>query len=58
MKARQTEEEMGRQHQEMDREWTCLEFAKSQRGVEKKGEMEGNGCEIKKIMWCPNDPRG
>ena len=33
-KTRQTEEEVGRQHQGMDR----LEFAKSQRAVEKRGK--------------------
>ena len=33
-KTKQTEEEVGRQHQGMDR----LEFAKSQRAVEKRGK--------------------
>ena len=28
------------------REWTGVEFAKSQRAVEKRGEMEETGCEI------------
>ena len=41
-KTRQTEEEMGRQHQE----WTSLEFAKSQRAVENREKMEKTGCEI------------
>ena len=39
-----TEEEVGRQH---IREWTGLEFAKSQRAVENRGEKkEEIGCEI------------
>ena len=28
------------------REWTGLEFAKSQRAVENRGKMEQTGCEI------------
>ena len=43
----QTEEEVGRQHQE----WTGLEFAKSQRAVENRGKMEETGCE--KICGAP-----
>ena len=34
------------------REWTGLEFAKSQRAVE---NTEKNGEDW---LWCPNDPRG
>ena len=41
-KKRQTEEEVGRNM----REWTGLEFAKSQRAVENRD------------LWCPNDPCG
>ena len=41
-KTRQTEEEVGRQHQGMG---TCLEFAKSQRAVENRKEW-GNWCEV------------
>ena len=37
------------------REWTGLEFPKSQRAVENREKMEETGC---KIMWCPNDPHG
>ena len=28
------------------REWTCLEFAKSQRAVENRGKMEETSCKI------------
>ena len=39
------------------REWTGLEFAKSQRAVENREKMEKTGCEI--ICGAPcNDPRG
>ena len=37
------------------REWTCLEFVKSQRAVENRGKwrkLVGNH------LWCPSDPRG
>ena len=37
------------------REWTGLEFAKSQRAVENKKD-EGNW--LRNHLWCPNDPRG
>ena len=42
-KARQTEEEVARQH---IREWTGLEFAKSQRAVDNREKMEEAGREI------------
>ena len=48
---RQTEEEVGRQI----REWTDLEFAKSQRAVENTG-MEETGCEV--ICGAPTTPCG
>ena len=41
-KTRQTEEEV----EDNIREWTGLEFGKSQRAVEKKEKMEETGCEI------------
>ena len=37
------------------REWTGLEFAKSQMAVE-RGENGGNW--LQNHLWCPNDPRG
>ena len=46
-KTRQTQEEVGRQHQE----WTGLEFAKSWRAVQNRGKMEETGCE--KICGAP-----
>ena len=50
-KKRQTEEEVGRQHQEMDRP----EFGKSQRAVENREKWRKP---VAKPSWCPNDPRG
>ena len=41
-KTRQTEEEVGRQNQGMDR----LGVRQSQRAVENRGKMEQTGCEI------------
>ena len=41
-KTRQTEEEVGRQHQEMDRPEVC-QVAK---GSEEQGKVEETGCEI------------
>ena len=38
------------------REWTCLEFAKSQRAVENRGKMEETSCKI--ICGGPKDSRG
>ena len=37
------------------REWTCLEFGKSQRAVE---NMEKLSIWLQNHLWCPNDPRG
>ena len=37
------------------REWTGLEFAKSQRAVENR---ENGGKWLRNHLWCPNDPRG
>ena len=37
------------------REWTGLEFAKSQRAVENR---ENGGNWLRNRLWCPNDPRG
>ena len=50
-KIRQTEEEVGRNI----REWTSLEFGKSQRAVE---NVEKWRKLVAKSLWCPNDPRG
>ena len=49
-KTRWTEEEVGRQHQEMDRP----EVRKVPEGGGEHRKMDESGCEI---MWCPNDPR-
>ena len=46
-KTRQTEEE--------DRDWTGLEFGRSQRVVENRGNGENW---LRNHLWCPNDPRG
>ena len=37
------------------REWTGLEFAKSQRAMENRGKWRKLAV---KHQWCPNDPRG
>ena len=37
------------------REWTGLEFAKSQRAVENRGNGENW---LQNHLWCPNDSRG
>ena len=37
------------------REWTGLEFAKSQRAVENREKWRKL---VVKSLWCPNDPRG
>ena len=51
-KTRQTEEEVGRQHQGMDRPGV--------RPVpESSGEQEKNGENwLQNHLWCPNDPQG
>ena len=41
-KTRQTEEEVGRQHQEMDRPGVC----KAPEGSGEQGKMEETGCKI------------
>ena len=38
------------------REWTGLEFSKSQRAVENGEKNEGNW--LRNHPWCPNDPQG
>ena len=38
------------------REWTGLEFAKSQRVMENRGKNGGNW--LRNYLWCPNDPCG
>ena len=38
-----------------NREWAGLEFAKSQRTVENKGN---GGNWLRNHLWCPSDPRG
>ena len=50
-KTRQTEELW----EDRIREWTGLEFAKSQRAVENR---ENEGSWLRNHLWCPNDPRG
>ena len=37
------------------REWTGLEFVKSQRAVENRGKWRNW---FRNHLWCPNDPRG
>ena len=37
------------------REWTGLEFTKSQRSVENR---ENGGNWLRNHLWCPNDPHG
>ena len=51
-KTRQTEEEMGRQHQGMDQAWGSA----SPRGQWRTGENGGNW--LRNHLWCPNDPHG
>ena len=50
-KARQTEKEVGRQYQGMDRPGV----RKVLKGSGKQCKMEETGCESH--PWCPNDPR-
>ena len=48
----------GRQKKRLEdniREWTGLEFAKSQRAVENR--ENGGNC-LQNHLWCPNDSRG
>ena len=49
---RQTEEEVGRQHQEMDRPGV----RQVPEGSGEQGKMEKNW--LRNYLWCPNDPRG
>ena len=44
-----------RRWEDIIREWTGLEFAKSQRAVENR---EKGGSRLQNHLWCPNDPRG
>ena len=48
-KTRQTEEEVGRQH----REWTGLEFAKSQRAVENRETWKKLVVKSSVVPQCP-----
>ena len=48
-KTRQTEEEVGRQHQKMDRPGVC-------QVPDSSGKNGGNWS--RNHLWCPNDPRG
>ena len=51
-KTKRTEEEVGRQHQGMDRPGAC-------QVTEGSGEQGKNGGNwSRKNLWCPNDPRG
>ena len=52
IKTKQTEEEVGRQHQGMERPGVC----QIPEGSGERRKMEGTGCEI--ICDAPNDPRG
>ena len=48
----------GRQRKRLEdniREWTGLEFGKSQRAVESRENGENW---LRNHLWCPNDPRG
>ena len=49
---RQTEEEVGRQHREIDRSG-CSASPRGQWNTEKNG-----GNWLCSYLWCPNDPRG
>ena len=49
---RQTEGEVGRQHQGMDRPGV----RQVPKGSEEQGKMEETGCEV--VCRAPNDPRG
>ena len=51
-KTRQTEEEVGRQHQGMARPGV----RQVPEGSGEQGEMEKNW--LQNYLWCPNDPRG
>ena len=51
-KTRQTEEEW----EDNIREWTGLEFGKSQRAVENREKKEETGCEV--ICGAPTTPAG
>ena len=51
-KTRQTEEEV----EDNIREWTGLEFGKSQRAVENMEKWRK--LIAKNHLWCPDDPRG
>ena len=51
-KIRQTDEEVGRQHQGMDRPGVC----KVPEGSGEQGKYGGNW--LRNHLWCPNDPRG
>ena len=46
----------GKRWEDNIREWTGLEFAKSQRAVENGEKNEGNW--LRNHPWCPNDPQG
>ena len=50
-KTRQTEEEVGRQHQRIDRPGV-------RQVPEGSGEQKNGGNWLRNHLWCPNDPRG
>ena len=53
------ERRQGRQRKRWEdniREWTSLEFDKSQRAVENREKGKKNW--LQNHLWCPNDPRG
>ena len=47
----QTQEEVGRQHQGMDRPGV-------RQVLDGSGERENGGNWLRNHLWCPNDPRG
>ena len=51
---RQTEEEVGRQHQGMDRPGA----RQVPEGSGEQGKLEETGCKAKVIYGAPNDPHG
>ena len=51
-KTRQTEEEV----EDKIREWTGLEFVKSQKAVKNREKLRN--LVVKSSVWCPNDPHG
>ena len=55
VKRKRTQGRQRKRWEENIREWTGLEFAKSQRAVEKRENGENW---LQNHLWCPNDPLG